>query len=103
MFETLKGFFMGDPVPGEWPGGLEDDKWYCVTVEAYQHPVSPGCVGVPHIVKCCKTGAMIKAFDAYECINGIELCTFSGFSAQHVVSHDGPYDTADDCYGPCLG
>jgi len=93
---------MGRPIP-PLPPTLVDEAWYCVTVSAYQHPSLPGCEGEPHPVKCCKTGAMIKAFHEYECINGIELCTFSGYSAQKVRGIDGPYNTAEECYGPCLG
>lgn len=92
---------MGNPVPPTpWPPWIPT-KWYCVHLLAYQDLPDYGCIGTAHHVDCCRTGAMIIAWVDYECISGLELCPFSGYSAQEVIDWTGPYDTYEECVFCC--
>ena len=66
-------------------------------MEAYQDP-QPGCYGEPHDTACCVLGWYVDFFfDLGECVNGNELCHFSGYSAQKLVHMAGPFVSMEEC------
>jgi len=90
---------MGHPIV--WPI-FEATKYYHCTVQAWQAPSGPqGCdIGTMYTVKCCHLGSSINTWIAghVECVPGFELCTFSGYSSQRLISATGPFDTIAECY-----
>jgi len=99
---------MGEKIPEElpispWPPFLDPYLLYCITVNAYQEPGKSGCNGAFETVRCCQYGSIINDFETYGlwCINGIEICTYTGYSAQELVNVIGPYLTEEECWIAC--
>lgn len=95
---------MGTPVPEEFPE-LEDNKWYCLTVQ-YYHITDPdeGCEGPYDTTdNCCQRGDVIKAWyhDGWECKAGFGVCVPSEAEPQRITACHGPYDTREDCATDC--
>jgi len=97
---------MGDPIPDEWPE-LEDDLWYCVTVEVFTGMTEePWCDENFQIadLKCCKEGWEIREFqDGWECVQWSELCHHSGYTSQRVKDITGGWATLEECVAGCFG
>ncbi|NVM23410.1 MAG: hypothetical protein HWN68_16705 [Desulfobacterales bacterium] len=95
---------MGEPTPDDWPEIL-DDKWYCVTVDAFQDvgPFDDCRQDFSAQLTCCRQGVHINNWinNELECIGGFELCVFTGFSAQRLLDLKGPYDTQALCNADC--
>jgi len=84
--------------PPSTPPTIHDDLWYAVYVYAYQD-VQPGCVGTQFEESCCVQGWRIISFMLDEvCVNGYEICVFSGFTAQQIHNIAGPFNTRDACF-----
>jgi len=87
---------MGHPPPPT-PPVINEDLYYDVSVLAYQD-ILPGCEGEPMETHCCILGWYIIFFvDLGECLNGNEVCMFSGYSAQKIVDIAGPFGTLQEC------
>jgi len=95
---------MGTPVPDEYPE-LVDDKWYCVTEDAYAGiPMQNVCQGaIIGRSSCCRQGAPIKAYldGANECHWFAFLCVQHSPSPKKVICITGPYNSKTECEGAC--
>ena len=91
---------MGNKIPDEEPIILPDEI-YKVTVRCHQDmtPVEDCSQTYVDTVSCCVSGQDIITFiyGGYECKAGYELCTFSGYTAQHVIDIKGPFIDYDAC------
>lgn len=87
---------MGHKLPPE-PPVLLDEKWYYISAAAFAH-ILPGCIGDPTPVGCCKEGSELIAYlKDPQCVNGAEICIYTGYTAQRVYNISGPYDSWDEC------
>jgi len=98
---------MGTPIPPEPPEPpvIDPELWYCVTVNIYQGGFEPPCNPSNFIVQtqCCELGAIIIMYNDFDlwCSWGWEICPFSGYSAQELVSIGDSFPTLIACQGDC--
>lgn len=91
---------MGTPVPDDFPD-LDPTKWYAYYVDVFQDETpATGCdQEFIMTINCCAMGGALE--DWYDvggpCVDGSELCPFSGFSSQRPTCIMGPYDSYEEC------
>lgn len=97
---------MGTPVPEEWPE-LEDDKFYCCTVDLYGTGGKNDVCDGEYFgrTKCSLEGEYVKYWidSGFECRDFEGICVRVPLSAQRLICVSGPFDTFDDCWDSCEG
>ena len=84
---------------------LIDDKWYCVTVDAFwDGTAARDCTQNFWLTaSACRLGLDIKNWlnDDEECRDAILLVPTGGQPAQKLINIGSPHDTRDECIGEC--
>ncbi|TES91566.1 MAG: hypothetical protein E3J94_03670 [Desulfobacteraceae bacterium] len=93
---------MGEEVPPEYPP-LEDEKWYCMTVNVWSHRGLACYVEYEETVHCCSTGAGIKwLYDNHKvCSPGWLICVSFFIGYQSIDDIAGPFIDQDACNAAC--
>ncbi|GAI33696.1 unnamed protein product [marine sediment metagenome] len=95
---------MGTPVPHPF-SDLEDDKWYCLSVDFFQlTDPDQGCSGpYQDSHDCCQIGWVIKKWfeDDRLCKQGPGICYVVIAEPQRVTCAMGGYDTEEECLLHC--
>lgn len=95
---------MGEEPPVDDPT-FEPDKWYCVHLDLFQGGGPPWDCTQNHVgdIHVCVDGEDIQDWldGGWECNSAKELVPVTGFTAQKILDHTGPYDTQNECVANC--